>query len=448
MAPGTTAERISGGQSPHAPEPLDPTGRSADGGPLPPPRDTKGHGAALSGQSVRPLRLLTLTCLYPSAARPRHGIFVETRLRKLVATGESTAEVIAPVPWFPSTSPRFGSYAAFAATPASEERHGLRVRYPRYPMIPRIGPYLQPWGLERAFMSALRAGGGASERFDLVDTHYFYPDAVAAVNVARRLKLPVVITARGSDINLLGTMPWFQRRIVEAARHADRIIAVSAALKQTMCDIGIDGAKIAVLRNGVDLDVFRPTPRSEARTLLNLPTGSLVVSVGNLVVEKGHDLVIDAVSRLAGVRLVIVGAGPDLARLRAIASAKGMADRIDIHGVVSQDRLGTYYSAADVLALGSTREGWPNVVLEAMACGTPVVATRVGGVPEMIWGEQAGSIVTDRVGATFASALRAFLEHPRPQSEVRAHAANFGWDAVCRAQLELYRTVLDERRGR
>lgn len=447
MASGTTAERIeAGGGRPVSGQENGPGGSSC-GLQEPVQPVTPNVRETTPGHCARQMRLLTLTCLYPSAARPRHGIFVETRLRKLVATGEASAQVIAPVPWFPSKSPRFGTYAAFAATALQEERHGLHVRYPRYAMIPRLGPYIQPWSLERAFMKAIRTSRLDSTQFDLVDAHYFYPDAVAAVNVARRLRLPAVITARGSDINLLGTMPWFRKRIVQAAQRADRIIAVSTALKQTMCDIGIDGDKITVLRNGVDLDVFAPTPRRDARTLLGLPEGSLVLSVGNLVPEKGHDLVIDAVSRISGARLVIVGSGPDLPRLRAMASARGMADRMDIRDVVPQGQLGAYYSAADVLALGSTREGWPNVVLEAMACGTPVVATSVGGVPEMIWNPHAGTVVPRREGATFASALQAFLDNPPPRSDVRSHAAGFGWDTVCRTQLDLYRTVVDARRG-
>src|SRR6476659_1277749 len=150
-----------------------------------------------------PFRLLTFSTLYPNGAQPTHGIFVENRLRHLVASGAATSTVVAPVPWFPSRDARFGEWARCAAAPAEEMRHGLRVLHPRYAAPPRLGMYTGPWALLRAGRAALAQLLAEGARFDAIDAHYFYPDGVAAVMVGRYFNKPVVITARGTDINLI-----------------------------------------------------------------------------------------------------------------------------------------------------------------------------------------------------------------------------------------------------
>src|SRR5215469_2148562 len=192
-------------------------------------------------------RILTFTTLYPSASNPNHGVFVENRLRHLVATGSVTAEVVAPVPWFPSQNSRFGRYAAMARNPGHEIRHGILIEHPRYFVAPKVGMSISPWTLFLGSRSLLKA---RTTDIDLIDAHYFYPDGVAAVFLARMIKKPVVITARGTDINLIPRWPVPRRMILYAARHADGIIAVSQALKDALVDLGVPSYRIMVLRNG------------------------------------------------------------------------------------------------------------------------------------------------------------------------------------------------------
>ena len=398
-----------------------------------------------SEQPRRRLRLLTFTTLFPSAARPRHGIFVETRLRKLLATARVEATVIAPVPWFPAGSHVFGQYGVYARTPASETRFDISVYHPRYFMIPKVGMLAQPGALARSALRTIRKLMHGGLCFDLIDAHYFFPDGVAAAYLSRHLNKPYVITARGSDINLIARSPRPCRMILEAARGASRIIAVSEALKRAMEGLGIDGDKIKVLRNGVDLETFSPVPQAVARAVLDWTPGRVVLSVGNLVPEKGHDLVLQAVALLKDVHLFIVGDGPERARLRSLAASLRIPERVHILDAMSQDRLKFAYSAADILALGSTREGWPNVVLEAMACGTPVVATSVGGVPEIIQDLRVGSLVPDRDPARFASAVHAMLASLPERRLVRLFSERFGWEAVARAQADLMASVVNGR---
>jgi teichuronic acid biosynthesis glycosyltransferase TuaC len=385
-------------------------------------------GGTPRADSMARLRVLCVTTLFPSSANPRHGIFVETRLCELRKHAPLDVRVVAPVPWFPiAWSP--GRYAAFAATPRFEVRNGVEVRHPRYVVIPRVGMALQPLALAAACLRAVQQLGAGGWSCDVIDAHYLYPDGVAAAELARRLDRPLVVTARGSDVNLIAQMPGPRRRILAALEQAHSVIAVSAALKRAMVQLGVPAEKIDVLRNGVDSSMFRPGPREAVRNQLGVGDAPLVASVGNLVLEKGHDLVLAAVARLPNAHVVIVGRGPERERLARQAQQLGIHERVRFIDNMSQAELVNVYNAADLLALGSTREGWPNVVLEAMACGTPVVASDVGGVSEMV-NEAVGEVVATREVAPFAAALLRVLRQPPGRDAVRAHAERFSWDPV------------------
>lgn len=151
------------------------------------------------------MRIVTFTTLYPSVARPTHGIFVEARLRKLVDSGAVSARVVAPCPWFPFASPKFGGYSVFGRMPRTEARLGLQIDHPRYPLLPKIGMSSAPLAIFAAVLPLLRSQVRAGQDFDLIDAHYFYPDGVAAVLLGRALGRPVVITARGDDLDLIST---------------------------------------------------------------------------------------------------------------------------------------------------------------------------------------------------------------------------------------------------
>ena len=146
------------------------------------------------------MKILTFSTLFPNTEKPGHGIFVETRLRHLVASGQVEARVVAPVPWFPLSHPRFGNYAQFAKVPAAETRSGIAVLHPRYPVIPKVGMNLAPALLAAGARASVARMIDEGYDFDLIDAHYFYPDGVAAAMLGKYFNKPVVITARGSDI--------------------------------------------------------------------------------------------------------------------------------------------------------------------------------------------------------------------------------------------------------
>src|SRR6267143_2153545 len=281
------------------------------------------------------MKILTFSTLYPHAARPSHGIFVETRLRHLLASGKVESKVVAPVPWFPSRNARFGEYATHASAPREERRHGIQVLHPRYPLLPKIGMALTPFFLARAVRPVIeRILRGYA--FDLIDAHYFYPDGVAAVLLGRHIGKPVVITARGTDVNLIPRYRLPRAMIRWAARGAAGTITVAHALKDKLVALGVPAGRIEVLRNGVDLQLFRPVDREDWRRRLGFRRTTLL-AVGNLVPLKGHDLAIRALRLLPEMGLVIIGNGPERAALGALARESGVCDRVTFAGTMAQE---------------------------------------------------------------------------------------------------------------
>jgi teichuronic acid biosynthesis glycosyltransferase TuaC len=392
------------------------------------------------------MRILTFSTLYPHAARPNHGIFVETRLRHLLASGKVESKVVAPVPWFPSSNARFGEYAVFAKAPREERRHGIDVIHPRYLTVPKLGMSVAPFLLAAGVYSAVENIIRNGYDFEIIDAHYFYPDGVAAAMIGRRLDIPVVITARGTDVNLLPRFAVPRRMILWAARRAAALVTVSEALKAALMHLGVESKKIHVLRNGVDTRLFQPADREAERARLKL-TGTVLLMVGNLLALKGHDVVLGALREFSDARLLIIGEGREERNLKGLARALGIQDRVSFFGAMSQEDLAAYYRAADALVLASSREGWPNVLLESMACGTPVVSTRVGGTPEIVAAPEAGVLANERSEHGIAEALgRLFRNYP-DRKLTRRYAERFGWDETTRGQLQLFEGVLGIRGG-
>lgn len=394
------------------------------------------------------IKILVLTSLYPNSIQTRHGVFVEERLRSLLSTGEITARVIAPVPWFPFKHPSFGRYADFASIPTREVRHGIEILHPRYPIIPRIGMTLGPTFMAMTVAPVIKQILAQGYDFDLIDAHYFYPDGVAAVKLARRFNKPIVITARGADVNRIPEFAIPRRQILSAARQAAAIITVSRALKNSLVELGADQEKITSLRNGVDLDRFAPTDRNKARSEINdVGAGRkhIWLAVGHLIERKGMRFAIEALIEASDVALLIAGTGPEEARLRSLAISCGVADRVHFLGHVEHDDLPMYFSAADVLVLPAGSEGMPNVVLEAMACGTAVIATAVGGIPEVVQEPIVGSLMRDRTAAAVMAAWQAVCEYGIDQEQRdarRSYAQHFSWSETTMGQLALFHHIL------
>ena len=372
------------------------------------------------------MKILVLSTLYPNDVQRRHGIFIEHRVSHLAAAAGDEVRVVAPVPWFPLTNARFGTYAEHARVPATAERRALPITHPRYPTIPKVGMTPAPW-----LMAAALAPHVAAIRrrfdFDVIDSYYLYPDGVAASLLGRWFDRPVVGSALGTDVSLIPDWRLPRAMILRAIERMAAVTTVCGALRDGLIDLGADPTKLTVVEHGVDLELFRsPADRGALRRELGL-TGRVLLSVGHLIDRKGHDFAIRAVAQLPGVTLLIAGDGPRDAALRALAVEQGVADRVRFLGHVDQHQLPALYGAADATLSCSDREGIANVLLESLACGTPLVATPVWGSPEVVRVPEAGLLVAERSDAAIAEGARRLLAHLPDRAATRRYGERYDW---------------------
>ena len=383
------------------------------------------------------MNILTFSTLFPNPEVPHHGVFVERRLQHLLRNSKIRSTVFAPVPWFPSQREAFGSYASYARVPQRENRFGVDVYHPRYLLLPRIGMSLAPYLMALSVYRKLRHQLKTVQNFDVIDAHYFYPDGVAAVLLGQWLDRPVMITARGTDVNLIPRFRVPRMWILWAAAKCAGIITVSDALKLRLLDLGVDPSKVTTLRNGVDLELFCPLKgRTTIRSDLGID-GFTLLSVGHLIERKGHHLIIEALCSLPDVSLVIVGSGHMLDELQSLARLAGVDARVRFAGALGQEELLLYYNAADALVLASSREGMANVLLESIACGTPAVATPLWGNPEVISTDAAGQLTRERSAESIADGVLALRNAYPSRADTRRHAEQFDWQATTDGQIRL-----------
>jgi glycosyltransferase involved in cell wall biosynthesis len=396
------------------------------------------------------MNVLIFTSLYPNNIWPHHGVFVKERMTKFAQLEGCKAKVVAPVPYFPPL--KISRRAQFSQIVQQESIEGLEVYHPRYFMIPKVGMVLQGFLM---FLFALPCVQKIQSdfHFDLIDAHYVYPDGFAAVLLGSFFKKPVVVSARGSDINLFARFPLIRRFLQYTLTKADRVIAVCKALKDAMVQLDIPGEKITIIPNGVDTRKFFPYPKEQARYTLGLPHDKrIILSVGGLIPRKGFDLLIKALKMLSSqlrqddLYLVIVGEGESRPVLEQLITELDLDAQVRLVGSVSHQELYLWYSAADLFCLASSREGWPNVVLEALASGIPVVATDVWGVPEIIGSESLG-VLTKRSVWDIAESIASALHKPWRSDTLVAYARAHTWDQVALAVLRVFESALSRELG-
>jgi teichuronic acid biosynthesis glycosyltransferase TuaC len=370
------------------------------------------------------MKVLVYTSLYPNSAQPQHGIFIENRVRELRKRTGWKFEVVAPVPWWPRSLAGNRRYGVFAKVPKEETRDGLRVHHPRFPMVPGISWRVAPWLIFWATLPLLRRLKESG--FDIIDAHFLFPDGVAAVMLGRKLECPVTMTARGSDINDSPRFLLPRLLLKWAIRRADKTMAVSEGLADGVRNLVGEVTEVPVVPNGVDASVFFPRDRERSRQQLGIE-GPTILTVGSLRKLKGHHLLINALVELPRVTLLICGAGEERGALEALAARLGVAHRTRFLGPLSNFQLPEYYSACDVFVLASEMEGCPNVVLEALACGSRVVASAVGAIPEMLGSEGLENLVYERTPRAFAEKIRAALGDSKEEEISRNDDSRFNW---------------------
>jgi glycosyltransferase involved in cell wall biosynthesis len=392
------------------------------------------------------MNVLALSYLFPNRAQPAYGIFVLNRLRAVREF--CNIKVIAPVQWYPLIKlVRRNLWGA--AVPHFDELDGLEVYHPRFAVIPRYLKWFDAISYFWATRSIVRKLRRGAFDFDLIDAHWTYPDIVAAYWVARAAGKKFGVTVRGHEA-LYQEEHTLRRRMVEHyLRKADFVVALSAELRDRVIGLGVAAERVHVVLNGVDLGNFHFLDKAECRARLGLPVDArIVISVGRLTEGKGHQDLIRAVAELAAerpVRLYIIGGvNPEddfRSVLESLIAELGLRE-VYLLDRIAHDQLACWYAAADVFCLASKREGCPNVVLEALACGTPVVATDVGAIAEVVVPGKNGVLVGPGRDGSLADALRTALGHSWDRSSIAAGMTRWGWTRCGEQVFELYRSVL------
>lgn len=364
------------------------------------------------------MNVLLVTHLFPSPVEPTAGIFIQEQLRFLKE--RCAIRAVVPVPWFPPFR-GFRRWTRFAEIPRREKWEDLEIRHPRYVTFPRRILFSAVGFL---YLSALlRAAGRCS--FDVVHAHWAYPDGFAAVAFAKLCRRPVVLTVHGSDINVFTERRLWRAEILWALRRADRVIAVSRGLREKMIALGVRSDRISVVNNGVDMRAFHPAAKPGRSTAVRR-----ILYVGRFIREKGLEVLLRAAALLTTSRedleFVLVGGNRerrDSQPFETLAADLGIAGSVRFVDAVPISEVPTWLRGADVFVLPSFSEGFPLSLIEAMACGVPVVSTTCGG-PQEIVSEETGLLVRPGDPEALADAIRYVLDHPEAYSSsvISAHA--------------------------
>ncbi len=400
------------------------------------------HGQA--PRDERWMRVLVLSSLFPSRTRPTFGVFVKERLRYLVPDCELV--VVAPIPWFPGN--RWIRGKAYTKTPLVErDDAGLLVYHPRFVSIPRIGKMLDG-ALYALCILPLLMWLRLRFRFDVVDAEFGYPDGVAAVLSGWWFGCGVTITLRGDEARI-ARHSWKWRQLRWALAQA-RVIAVSDALRQIAAGFDVNPDAVRVIPNGIDTSHFHPSDRRAARERLGLAQdGVILLAVGSLEERKGHHRAVDALRNLLHERsdLLYVAIGDavrgdaGLAMLEKVVSQHGLHQQVRVVPSRPHEEIPYWLAAADVFCLATNLEGRSNAIMEALACGLPVVSTLVGGTAEVVRDGEDGFLVAYWDPNAFAAAIRAALARDWNRNALALRAQAWRWEETARMLVDELRAA-------
>jgi glycosyltransferase involved in cell wall biosynthesis len=387
------------------------------------------------------MRVLIYTTIFPSRRAPVRGIYNFYIARELARHAQ--VRVVSPVAWLQRLN-----------TPVEFLRHvtdcseGLVVHYPTFWPLSRIAPKANPHIMELATRGTIDRVRREFP-FDVMLAIWGYPDAAAALRIARRLECPLVTNLLGTDANDLASRPELKAMIAETLRASNSVVALSHAMAERIAALCISSDRIKVQYNGVSHEQFFVRDRTRCRLDLGLPLDRpIVLYVGNLEKVKGPDILIDAFARLvedtrSKPLLAFAGAGSIMPSLQKSVRQRGLDDQVRWVGRRSHNEIPVWLGAADLLCLPSRMEGCPNVVIEAFASGRPVVGTAVGGVPELIEHNR-GILVPPEDPAKLATGLAEALERDWDAETISRSVAGFTWEAFGQNLARMLETAVAE----
>lgn len=390
------------------------------------------------------MKILTFTTLFPSSSQPNFGIFIYQRMAAVMQYFDVDVKVVAPVPYFPPLQ-KFKRWYHYSQVPDFENIEPFDVWHPRYVVTPKIGMSMYGFSM---FLSTyhLIKRLHKNYHFDLIDAHYIYPDGFAAVLLGKVLRIPVVLSARGTDINHYPHLPIIRNLIIYTIDKADATISVCESLKSTMLELSHCKKEVYVVANGIDQDRFHKLEKFCVRKRVGIDIDDkILLTVGALIKRKGIHILIEAINRLKkdgilNFRTIIIGKGEEKATLSQQIQEASLEENIKIIGEVMNEELVFWYNSADIFFLGSSREGWPNVVCEALACGTPVVATGVNGIPEIIDSDEVGLIV-ERTPESFAEGIVKAFNKNWDYEKIHSYGQSRNWNQVAAEVSEIFSSI-------
>ena len=346
------------------------------------------------------MKVLALSYLFPSPAHPEYGNFVYNRLKALQNFCEM--KVIAPLQRYPFRGILRPKLKRSGKIDLNENMGGIEAKYPKFTVIPRYFKVIDALSYYAAVKPIVNKMIQEGFAFDVIDTHWTYPDILSAYFLSKRYKKPFIVTVRGKEALYLSERGGRKLILDWCLRRASAVVALSPELADLVVNIGVERHKVRVILNGVDTGSFHQLDKIETRKKLGLPLDKkLLVAVGRLTEAKGHQHIIQSLPTLAfqhDVELHIIGGiNPESdysSSLKEQVAKLGLSN-VFFHNGMPHEQLLYWYNAADLFCLASHGEGCPNVVLEAMACGTPVVVTDVGAITDIVESGSDGFIVKD-----------------------------------------------------
>lgn len=381
--------------------------------------------------------------MFPNLVFPNNGIFVKERLKALSEIVD--LNIVAPLPYFPCIS-LTAKYKNINTVPALENCDSLHVYHPKYFLFPKyfkfLDGHLYYWSTYKFFSELIKTINP-----DILDFHWVYPDAFAGLMLARRYRKKIVVTIRGNESICYFEKSLRKKKLINNLQHVDHIIAVSNDMKtKVVNEYGVCHKNVTVIPNGIQPQKFKSIDKRKAREFCGLDQDrKYVLSLSRLSHEKGLEFLFRAFAGLhiKDVELLVVGDGPLKDHLHELAKDLGIAKRVKFIGAVAHEKTLFWYNAADVYCLPSLWEGCPNVIIESLACGTPVVSTKVGGIPDLVPDENYGFLVPSGEAGLLAVALDNALNKPWDRQKIAQYGSRNTWDHVAGSVVDLFQSVLE-----
>lgn len=383
-------------------------------------------------------KVLIFSNLFPNSEEPLRGNFIASLVEEMAKLAKIT--VVSPLPW----SSKAQNYMKW---------QGIDIYYPKYPFIPVLGRFIHP-ALVFLSVSGLVRRLIKEKHIDIINAHWVYPDGIAAVLIGRSAGVPVVVTAHGCDINLYGEYRLRRPQIKWALKNAAKVTAVSNPLaEKIVTDLCAYKEKVNVLHNGIDLKHFHFRNQIKCRKELGLDLSKKhLLFVGQLVDVKGLEYLIEALSIIKtngrlDFQTLLIGEGPLRNRLYSLISEKGLKENVLLLGSKQYSEIPIWMGASNMLCLPSKREGQPCVILEALNCGIPVVASRVGGIPDMI--DEDNGIMTDPGNVDeLSEAIVAGFDRAWDRDRVASKVQQMTWVNSARKYVDIFSEILSGNKDR